>query len=161
MLFASLPKEGTSVGNTTLLQKLREAAKQKLDIDLSDDMYWEIRNALVAAGKIAKGRGLGGSAYRVQSANQGRKKPGGKWTRPDFALAAVKSFPYIPGKVLELITFEVKPADDYRIEGVFETAAHSRFSHKSCLLIYAPSGKPDTQDSERVEREYERFGLGL
>jgi hypothetical protein len=55
------------------------------------------------------------------------------WTHP----VALKSFLYIPsGKILELITFEVKPENDYRIEGVFETAAHSRFSHKSYLVIY-------------------------
>ena len=52
-------------------------------------------------------------------------------------------------------------AELLRIEGVFETAAHSRFSHKSYLLIYTPSGRPNTKDFDRVERECERFGLGL
>jgi hypothetical protein len=96
-----------------------------------------------------------------RTASQGRKKTGGKWTRPDFALIALKSFAYIPGKVLELITFEVKPENDYRIEGVFETAAQSRFSTKSYLLIHLPDGAPDKEEFKRVERECERFGLGL
>ncbi|MGA3041822.1 MAG: hypothetical protein ABSF54_13630 [Bryobacteraceae bacterium] len=97
-----------------------------------------------------------------RTASQGKRKTGGRWTRPDFALVALKSFLYIPsGKILELITFEVKPENDYRIEGVFETAAHSRFSHKSYLVIYTPDGNPTTEDFQRVKRECERFGLGL
>jgi hypothetical protein len=205
LLFEFVPTDGTSVGNVTLIEKLRQAAKSKLSFALTDEDYWEVRNALIVQGLIEKGRGRGGSVYRVKdvaakeakapktkireadlyaavgqyiektwvkdngisqfvvekTASQGKRKTGGKWTRPDFALVALKSFPYIPGKVLELITFEVKPADDYRIEGVFETAAQSRFSNKAYLMIYMPNGIPATEDFKRVERECERFGLGL
>jgi hypothetical protein len=205
ILLDLVPKDGTSVGNKTLLQNLRQAAKKKQLHDIPDEAYWEVRNDLIARGLVEKGRGRGGSVYRVKhveaktgragkskireaalysmvgqyiektwvkdngisefvlerTASQGKRKTGGKWTRPDFALIALKSFTYIPGKVLELITFEVKPANDYRIEGVFETAAHSRFSTKSYLLIHSPDGVPDTQEFQRVERECERFGLGL
>jgi len=200
-LFSLVPKDGTSVGNVTLLQRFREAAGR----ELAEEDYWEVRNELIAQGLLEKGRGRGGSVYRVQqvearqvparktkiregdlysmvgqyiettwvkdngitqfvlerTASQGKRKTGGKWTRPDFALIALKSFPYIPGKALELIRFEVKPENDYRIEGVFETAAHSRFSTKSYLLIHLPSGPPNTGEFQRVVRECERFGLGL
>lgn len=205
LLFDLVPADGSSVGNVTLIEKLRESAKSKLSFDVTDENYWEVRNALILQGVIEKGRGRGGSVYRVsdvaakdvkaqktkikesdlysavgqyiektwvkdnsisqfvveKTASQGKRKTGGRWTRPDFALVALKSFPYIPGKILELITFEVKPADDYRIEGVFETAAQSRFSNKAYLMIYLPSGIPATEDFKRVERECERFGLGL
>lgn len=204
MLFEMVPSDGTSKGNVTLLEELREKAKKELKLQLTDETYWEVRNQLIAQGLVDKGKGLGGSVYRVEvharpakskstkvrestlyakvdhyiqkawvkdngiahfvlekTASQGKKKTGGKWTRPDFALVALKSFPYIPGKFLELITFEVKPQDDYRIEGVFETAAHSRFSTRSYLLIHSSSGVSDTEEFQRVERECERFGLGL
>lgn len=203
VLFGLIPRDGTPVGNVTLLQKLRDAAASKLKFDITDEDYWAARNGLIAEGQIEKGRGRGGSVYRVEAveakvkptkripesdlyskvgqyietlwvkdnginqfvlektASQGKKKTGGRWTRPDFALVALKSFLYIPGKVLELITFEVKPENDYRIEGVFETAAHSRFSHKSYLVIYTPDENPATEDFQRVKRECERFGLGL
>ncbi len=206
MLFGLVPKDGTSIGNVTLLERLRKKAKQDLKFDLTDDAYWEVRNALIEQGVIDKGRGRGGSEYRVKdvqakqteetkakiketelysivsqyiqktwvkdngisqfvlerTASQGKRKTGGKWTRPDFALIALKSFPYIPGKVLELITFEVKPQDEYGIEAVFETAAHSRFSNKSYLLIHLSTlPDKDTEEFQRVERECERFGLGL
>jgi hypothetical protein len=205
ILLDLVPKDGTSVGNKTLLQSLRQVAKKNLIYDIADEAYWDLRNELIAQGLIEKGRGYGGSVYRVKdveakkvgakknrireadlysmvsqyiektwvkdngitqfvlerTASQGKRKTGGKWTRPDFALIALKSFTYIPGKVLELITFEVKPENDYRIEGVFETAAHSRFSTKSYLLIHLPHGVPNTEEFRRVERECERFGLGL
>ena len=96
-----------------------------------------------------------------QTASQGKKSTGGKWTRPDFALVVVSKYPYIPEKTLDLVTFEVKREDQYEIHGVYETAAHSRFSHKSYLLIHAPNGQPETEDFERLKRECLRFGLGL
>jgi hypothetical protein len=205
MLFELVPKDGTSKGNVTLLEELRENTKKSMSLNVTDEDYWEARNELIAQGRVDKGRGRGGSVYRVKdvqesevkltkkkvkesdlyamvsqyiektwvkdngitqfvlerTASQGKRNTGGKWTRPDFALIALKLFPYIPGKVLELISFEVKPEDDFRIEGVFETAAHSRFATRSYLLIYSPSGVPDTEEFERVERECDRFGLGL
>src|ERR1700690_1500359 len=146
ILFDLVPADGATKGNVTLLEELRESAKKKLQIDLTDEAYWEVRNDLIAQGLIEKGRGRGGSVYRVQvkpkdtktakpkikesalyskidqyiqkawvkdngitlfvlerTASQGKRKTGGKWTRPDFPLIALKSFPYIPGKVLELI----------------------------------------------------------
>ena len=66
------------------------------------------------------------------------------WTQPDLSLVAIHTFTYIPGKTIELITFEVKRAEDFKIEGVFETAANSRATHRSYLMIHTPNGKPDT-----------------
>jgi len=206
LLFRLIPADGSTIGNKNALGKLREAAKKDLAFEVTEDAYWQVRNELIAQGKIEKGVGYGGTVYRVKdieakepraaktklkeadlyamvgqyiektwvkdngfdqfvlerTAFQGKKNTGGKWTRPDFALIGLRSFPYIPGKVLELISFEVKPEDDFRIEGVFETAAHSRFSNKSYLLIYTPNDDAaQTEDFQRVERECERFGLGL
>ena len=48
-----------------------------------------------------------------------------------------------------------------RIEGVFETAAHSRATHRSYLMIHTPNGKPDTDKFQRLASECERFRLGL
>ncbi|MCI0596564.1 MAG: hypothetical protein L0Z48_08490 [candidate division Zixibacteria bacterium] len=96
-----------------------------------------------------------------KTAMQGKRNTGGKWTRPDFALITVRTYEYIPGKILELITFEVKPANDFRIEGVFETAAHSKFAHRSYLSVFSPKGPPDTDEFERLKDECERFRIGL
>ena len=95
----------------------------------------------------------------VQTANQGSRRTGGTWTRPDFVVLGHRRFEYTPGIVRDLETFEVKPPD-FGIEAVFETASHSRFATKSYLAA-ARSQEDDSELIERVETECQRFGLGL
>lgn len=96
------------------------------------------------------------------SAHKGRKATGGKWTRPDVTLVSVGNYPFIPGKSVEVITFEIKPADAYGVEGVYETASHSAFANKSYLAIHVAEGQDDAEDRlERLEKEAVRFGVGL
>lgn len=93
---------------------------------------------------------------------QGRKYTGGKWTRPDVILISVTTYPYVPGKVMDIITFEVKLAKSFEITGVFETAAHSRFATKSYYCVYLPNGWDDNSpEFDRIKSECERFGIGL
>lgn len=96
-----------------------------------------------------------------KTANQGSKSTRGRWTRPDVTLISMKNFQYIYGKIMEVITFEIKPEDSYGVESVFETASQSVFAHKSFLCIHLPSGKPDTEEFERIIRQCELFGVGL
>lgn len=97
------------------------------------------------------------------SAHKGRKNTGGKWTRPDVTLVSIGNYPFIPGKTVEIITFEIKPADAHGLEGVYETASHSAFANKSYLALHVPSGtQQDSEDYlERLEKEAIRFGVGL
>lgn len=60
-LMSLVPADGTPIGNIALSRKLAEVAGQ----DISGDRYSEVRDALVAAGKLAKGAGRGGSVRRV------------------------------------------------------------------------------------------------
>jgi len=206
ILFDSIPKDGTSISNGVALRRVQKAAKASLNLDVSRETYFEIRNELIAKGQLGKGVGYGGSVHRIEgttvasktakqrkkiaeralyeplleyirqtwvpeneiknfvldkTAALGMKKTGGVWTRPDLSLVGIHTFTYIPGKTIELVTFEVKPTDDFRIEGVFETAAHSRATHRSYLMIHTPNGKPDTDKFQRLASECERFGLGL
>jgi hypothetical protein len=95
------------------------------------------------------------------SAHKGRQQTGGKWTRPDVLLVSVGSYTYIPGKSLEVITFEVKPEDAYSVEGVYETASHSAFANKSYLALHMPEEQEQPDFLERLEKEAVRFGVGL
>src|SRR5713101_828327 len=97
------------------------------------------------------------------SAHKGRKITGGKWTRPDITLVSVGNYLYIPGKSVEVITFELKPVDSHGLEGVYETASHSAFANKSYLALHVPdSAEPYAEDYlERLEKEAVRFGVGL
>jgi len=95
------------------------------------------------------------------TASQGRKNTGGRWTRPDVALIAQQTFPYVPNKIFQVITFELKPDLGTALDGVFEASAHSAFAHRSYLAF---PNSPDYDDSplyDRIHAECERFGLGL
>ena len=94
------------------------------------------------------------------TAHQGRRDTGGQWTRPDVTFIAVRTYPFIPGKKLEVITFEIKPIGCYGIEGVFETASHSVIANKSYLALHVPQGF-DESKLERIERRVEHFRIGL
>jgi hypothetical protein len=98
------------------------------------------------------------------TARQGRRKTGGKWTRPDITLVAIRTFSYLP-KQLEVISFEIKPSLGSALEGVFEAAAHTAFAHRSYLAFPNPSPDPNEPFEsplfDRVIDECERFGIGL
>ncbi len=213
-LFGLTPADGKSIGNVSLREALRATFPND---EFSEEDYWDIRNSLIADGRLEKGRGKGGSVARILfappapaaevasvaaepgadvafssgaevplyepfqkviqtgyvadndlkpwiceiTAFQGRRNTGGLWTRPDVTLIAIQTFVYVPDKLFEVITFEIKPSLDSAMEGVFETAAHSAFAHRSYLAI------PDSDDYDnnplfdRVQGECERFGLGL
>jgi adenine-specific DNA-methyltransferase len=54
-LLALVPPDGTPKGNIRLIQ----------ESGLSEDDYWPLRNKLIEQGKIGKGKGKGGSVYRL------------------------------------------------------------------------------------------------
>ncbi len=49
---------------------------------------------------------------------QGRRETGGSWSRPDLALIGYRKYEFLPERVFELFSFEVKPANDVSIKGV-------------------------------------------
>ena len=92
------------------------------------------------------------------TAAQGRRMTGGKWTRPDITLIAVRTFSFVPGKRLEVVTFEVKPDQDLAFDGVFEATAHSAFAHLAFLAVKV-NGEKRAPD-ERILQECKRLGIG-
>ena len=96
------------------------------------------------------------------TSSQGRKNTHGIWNRPDITLIAVNTYSYYPGKVMDVITFEIKHHSNVSIAGVFETASQSRFASKSYFCLYLPKGWSEKEeDYERIQNECERFGVGL
>ena len=75
------------------------------------------------------------------TAGQGARKTGGRWSRPDYTVVAVKAYEILPAKYLDVITLEVKPSGMWDIAGVYEAAAHSRAATASFLAIHAPNGE--------------------
>lgn len=97
--------------------------------------------------------------YVKNTAEQGSKYTKGKWTRPDIIVVGCKTFPYIPGKFLDVITFEVKPYEAIDISGIYEALAHRRAATRSYLIVHIPTNKHfNTVD---IENEAGKFGIGL
>ena len=62
LILALIPEDGSSIGNGAMMALLRERMPS-----LMDDAYFVARDALVADGLLARGRGRGGSIMRVMA----------------------------------------------------------------------------------------------
>ena len=71
LMLAQLPPDGTNVGNGTLIERMREAV-QAQGLAISDELFHEARERLVASGQVKKGKGRGGSTARVLGTQEGR-----------------------------------------------------------------------------------------
>lgn len=72
-------------------------------------------------------------------AQQGKRQTGGRWSRPDIVTVEVRTYEYVPGKHLEITTFEVKPADQIDITAVYEALAHRRASTRAYVMLHVPA----------------------
>jgi len=72
------------------------------------------------------------------TARQGKKPTGGTWTRPDITAVSVRSFQHLPGKFVDVWTFEVKPVESLDVTAVFEAASHASRATRSYALLQIP-----------------------
>lgn len=205
-LLLGMLQEGKPIGNMAACSQLREKIKQVDAVTIADDDYWAIRNALIAEGKITRGRGKGGSIYLVPPEtwvaadtncyNEDKKerelypdvleivkgpwanekgiaensvacitannRTPGKWRNPDISMISVMSYDFIPGKTMELTTFEIKANGCFDVQGIFETASHFVVAHRSYLMIQDRNKLRDSDPNyERLVSLLPRFGVGL
>ena len=97
------------------------------------------------------------------TALQGSRETGGIWSRPDIASVEIRTFAYVPGKHLELTTFEVKLASTLNVQSIFEALAHRRAATRSYVLAHVPLDDARTmaetiEDLAEVARAH---GIGL
>lgn len=195
VLLALVPEDGTPIGNTTLMYEL----------DWDAEKYWRVRDALLDEGRLERGRGRGGSVWKVQAignaarlaqseeslyvpllevlktdwaremriepehihfevtARQGKKSTGGTWTRPDITAVSVRTFQHLPGKFIDILTFEVKPLSALDVTAVFEAASHASRATRSYALLQIPDiiGPREDEIIERCAREAARLRVGL
>jgi hypothetical protein len=98
-----------------------------------------------------------------QTAHQGRRDTGGKWTRPDITIASSNSFTYVPGRPVEIRTFEIKTHDGLDVTAVYEALAHRRAAHYSYLFVYVPDAERAALEPvlERLIGDAQEHGIGL
>jgi len=81
-----VPEDGSTIGN----QALQDVLRGRLGRRFSEKGYWEVRDALIEQGVLAKGRGRGGSVRRVLEATAkpsraAQKKPANPSSEPERA----------------------------------------------------------------------------
>lgn len=116
----------------------------------------------VLEGDWARDNRLGRFLVQITAA-QGRRRTGGSWTRPDIVVAALRMFPFLPGKFLDLITFEIKPAWAIDVTAVYEALAHRRAATQAFVWLHCPNEQLDSQqyNLDRIQEEAERHGIGM
>lgn len=92
------------------------------------------------------------------TAHQGRKETGGKWSRPDLAFYGYGAFRFCPGRVFDLVTFEVKLASACQVDSVYETVAHKRWATRAWLIIV---GDLTGKDFSQIRDEAEKQNIGI
>lgn len=95
------------------------------------------------------------------TASQGRRSTGGTWTRPDIVVAALRVFPFLPGKYFDLITFEIKPRWALSVTAIYEALAHRRAATQSYVWLHCPDLPSNTEVLSILKEEAERHGIGL
>jgi hypothetical protein len=97
------------------------------------------------------------------TALQGRRATGGLWSRPDIVAVEVRTFPYVPGKYLEVSTFEVKASNAINVQAVYEALAHRRAATHSYVLLHVPSSQAESleRDISEVCEVARSHGIGV
>lgn len=102
-----------------------------------------------------------------QTAAKGRAQTGGKWSRPDISVLAIKSYQYLPNRQFDIVTFEIKPEGQTSVEGVFEALSHQQFATKSYVIFHMPrldnTGQFVEEQSygERIVETARKHGIGI
>ena len=92
-------------------------------------------------------------------ASHGAKR--GRWGAPDITLVGGKTLPFLPGKFVDVVTFEVKPSLD--ITGLYEALSHrTHATHAYLVCHHSPlEGEPEPVLVGRISREAQRTGVGF
>lgn len=130
------------------------------DYGKENELYAPI--ATVLRNQWSKEQGFDNYLVEV-TARQGSRQTGGKWTRPDITAVGYKTFPYVPGRYLEVITFEVKPTSSVDVAAVYEALAHRRAATRSYVILHMPSDARSESGAviEAICDESKKFGVGV
>lgn len=154
---ASLPRKESEAVFQELEMATAEAAERQETSE--KDLYkpalielkrhWAPRNQLLHC------------AFEV-TASQGRRDTGGNWSRPDIVGVGLRKFEYLPDRVVEVYSFELKAEYDITIKGVLEALAHRESATRS-YVVYHTGGRAwdDFPEVQRIEQLASRHGVGV
>jgi hypothetical protein len=97
------------------------------------------------------------------TAAQGSRQTNGKWTRPDITVASYNTYPYVPGRHFDVITFEIKPHTMLDVTVVYEALGHRRAATRAYALIHIPDDQQEALQAliDDICIEAKRHGVGV
>lgn len=137
----------------TIFRVLPEASEPEVTVSVPISNTADAANAAVAAAQReeslyepirqvlwgVRARDLRSSLLAAEIiARQGWRLTGGTWSRPDLVTIEVLNLLYVPNKILEVVTFEVKPADAIDVQCVYEALAHRRAATRAYVMLHIP-----------------------
>lgn len=101
--------------------------------------------------------------YAVENTSRGGRRADGTWSRPDICVAAMTSYTYVPGRIFDVITFEVKHYSGLNLTALYEALAHRRSATRSYVLAYVPENQEAAYEDrlKEIEEECQKTGIGL
>lgn len=146
---------------TAVAEQDAQAAAQPIErqIQAERDLYEPMSR--VIREKWSPDSGM--DAVIVEITAQGGRRPDGKWSRPDVTLASYKTFPYVPGRHFDLITFEIKPTEGLDVTVVYEALAHRRAATRAYALLHIPDDRRPALEEvlDEIVLEAKRVGIGV
>ena len=151
---------GRGRGGTIGVKKPMLTAKREQGVSLEKDLYESVETYFEDRWK--NDHEPTDDVFTIISANQKGPKKKGLWTVPDVTLLGIAKYEFLPLKVLELTTVEVKTTKNVDPSGVFEAASHHKYAHKAYLAYERlRQVDPNAIDFQRLKDEARRFGVGL
>ncbi len=83
----------------------------------------------------------------------------GRWSRPDFTMAAVRRFRFDPHRYLDVFSFELKNRSGTNLVAVHEALAHSRLANYSYLVC--PRSKLEPAETNVIRQACTDHAIGL
>ncbi|MGB3772139.1 MAG: hypothetical protein WBA00_13430 [Rhodococcus sp. (in: high G+C Gram-positive bacteria)] len=72
------------------------------------------------------------------TAMQGGRPTGGRWTRPDLVTVGLASYEFVPGMAIDVSSIEVKSFVSIDLAAVYEALAHRRAATRAWVFFYVP-----------------------
>lgn len=92
--------------------------------------------------------------------NTSSLKKKGKWSNPDVIKISHRNYPLLRSESIAIITYEIKPLNNWDNSSVYETASHSRFSNESYVVLEWPKDE-NYEDLEDTLSLCRSFKVGL
>lgn len=156
----SVRRNNVEIPATTSLANQSNAPPQQNEYDREVELYAPMSKVIRNTWAIDAGFD---NVVVQETAQGGGKITGGKWSRPDIAVATLSTYPYVPGKHFDVITFEIKTPEGIDITCVYKALAHLRSATQSYVLLHIPSEKQPDLDPLLFEvfAEAKRHGIGV